>query len=136
MQTLRSRDDFDAYQAAFHGGDYETAFSYYADSPKVNVFGLEIDTPFKLRQLYRFLGEYVRETVKIERFAMSDELLAVEALVRVEGLRDLDTPTLREQGLYQFHPIGAGESQLMRHFIHYRLRDGRIESGSCVHAPS
>lgn len=136
MGRLMSREDFDRYQAAFHAGDYETAFEYYVDEPVVSVFGHKIATRFQLHQLYRFLGQHIHETVHVERFAISDDLIAVEVLVRVKGLRDLDVQSLREHGLYQFHPIGAGEIQLMRNFVHYRLRDGKIESGICVQAPS
>jgi len=135
MALLRTREDFDRYQAAFHSGDYDTAFEYYVEAPRLRVFGVDITNRLQLRKLYRFLHEYLRETVHIERFAISDDFIAVEALVRLEGLRDLDNQRLREEGLYQFRPIGAGEVQLMRHFVHYRLSDGRIESGSVVEAP-
>ena len=136
MASLKSREDFDRYQTAFHAGDCDTAFEYLVEKPRVSVFGHPITTPFQLHQLYRFLREYVRETVRIERFAISDDLIAVEALVQVKGLRDLDLQSLREHGLYQLHPIGAGESQLMRNFVHYRLLDGKIETGICLQAPS
>lgn len=132
---LRKRADFDRYQAAFHAGDYDTAFDFYVENPQLSVFGVEISTRIQLAKLSSFLREYIRETVQVERFALSEDLVAVEALVRVQGLRDLKAQRLREQGLYRFHPIDAGEFQVMRHFIHYRLRDGRIESGSCVPAP-
>jgi hypothetical protein len=135
MPVLQSREDFDRYQAAFHAGDYETAFEYYVEEPRLSIFGHQITTRSQLRQLYRFLQEHIHETVQVERFAMSDNLIAVEALIRVKGLRDLNAQGLRERGLYQFHPIGLGETQLMRNFVHYRLRAGKIESGTCVQAP-
>jgi hypothetical protein len=136
MSVLRTREDFDRYQSAFHRGDYETAFEYYVDQPQLSVFGVRITTPSQLHKLYRFLKDYVRETVMVERFAISNELIAVETVVRVKGLRDLDHDRLREHGLYQFHAIGPGECQSMRHFVLYRLRDGKIESGCCVASPA
>jgi hypothetical protein len=132
---LLTREDFNRYQEAFHSGDYDTAFDYYVEYPRLRVFGVEITTRLQLRRLSRFLREHIHESIEVERFALSDNLLAIEALVRVEGLRNMDTQRLREEGLYQFHPIAAGEVQLMRHFVHYRLRDGKIESGSFVRAP-
>ena len=135
MSAMYTREDFDRYQEAFHSGDCDTAFDYYVEDPRLRIFGVEISTRLQLRRLSRFLREHIHESVQIERFALSDDLLAVEALVRVEGLRNMDTPRLREEGMYQFLPIAVGEVQVMRHFIHYRLRDRKIESGSFVRAP-
>jgi len=136
MRELRSREDFDRYQEAFHTGDYDTAFDYYVENPKLSIFGVEITTRLQLDQFYRFLRKYIRETVRIERFAVSGDLVAVEAVVRIQGVAILDPQSLRERGMYQFHPIDPGECQVLHHFIHYRLRDGKIESGSCVNAPT
>jgi hypothetical protein len=133
--VLRTREDFDRYQAAFHSGDYEAAFDYYVEAPRIKIFGVEISSRAQLARFYRFMREHVRETVRIDRFAVSDDLVAAETTVHVAGVRELDTQSLREHGMYQFHPIGVGEFQVLRHFIHYRLRDGKIESGSCVSAP-
>ena len=135
MRVLRTREDFDRYQIAFHTGDYEAAFDYYIENPRIKVFGVEINSRQKLARFYRFMHEHVRETVRVERFAVSDDFVAAETTVRVTGVRELDTRNLREQGMYQFHPIGVGECQVLHHFIYYRLRDGKIESGSSVSAP-
>jgi hypothetical protein len=135
VKELRSREDFDRYQEAFHAGDYDTAFDYYVENPKLSIFGVEITTRLQLDRFHRFLHTYIRETVQIERFAVSEDLVAVEAVVRIQGLARLDPQSLREQGMYQFHPIDPGEHQVLRHLIHYRLRDGKIESGTCVNAP-
>ena len=134
MSAMRTREDFDRYQQAFHQGDYDTVFDYLVEEPRLSVFGLRITTRIQLGQLYRFLRRYVRETILVEKFAASEDFVAIEAVVRVEGLHDLDAQTLREQGLHQFRPIRSDEVQLMRHFVHYRLRDGKIESGGCVPA--
>jgi hypothetical protein len=136
MSAMRTREDFDRYQQAFHQGDYDTAFDYLVDEPRLSIFGFRITSRIQLGQLYRFLRRYVRETVLVERFAASEDFVAIEAVVRVEGVQDLDEQALRAQGLHRFRPIRTGEVQLMRHFVHYRLRDGKIESGSCVPAPA
>jgi hypothetical protein len=137
MGAIRGREDYDLFRHAFHAGDYDTAFDYMVDEPKLNVFGLRMTTRIQLGRLYRFLREYVRETILVEKFALADGFLAAETVVRIEGLRDLDALKLREQGLHLFHPINAGEVQLMRNFVHYHLReDGRIEGGTCFAAPA
>ena len=68
----------------------------------------------------------------MERFAGSDELAAVEGIVRVEGIDDLTPEILQERGLAQFFPIRKGEVQEMRQYIHYHLKDGKIESVGCA----
>jgi hypothetical protein len=70
--------------------------------------------------------------VSVERFAGSDELAAVEAIVRIEGTRDLTREVLDAHGMQQFFPIRAGEVQEMRQYIHYHLEDGKIESVGCA----
>jgi hypothetical protein len=127
-----TRDDYADYVRAFNARDYDGVFDFYVDDPRIAFFGIEIRTRAQLRAFYEFLHHYVRETVTIERFASSEELVAVEAIVRVEGVRDLDSATLAAHGFGELFPIRAGEVQEMRQYIHYHLRDGRIESVSCA----
>ena len=127
-----NRDDYDRYVEAFNARDYDTVFDFYAPDPRLAFFGVEITTRDQLKAFYSFLHRYVRETVTVERFAGSDELAAIEAIVRVEATDDLTRETLHAQGLQQFHPIAKGEVQEMRQYIHYHLRDGKITSVGCA----
>src|SRR5690606_8819487 len=95
-------------------------------------FGVDIRSREELRAFYTFLHEYVRETVTVERFAGSEELAAVEALVRVEGIKDLTREILDARGLPQFFHIAAGEVQDMRQYIHYHPENGKIASVGCA----
>ena len=127
-----TRDDYERYAAAFNARDYDTVFDFYAENPRMAFFGIEITTREQLRAFYSFLHRYVRETIAIERFASSDELAAVEGLIRIEGIADLTREILDAQGMQQFFPIRAGEVQEMRQYIHYHLRNGKIESVGCA----
>ena len=127
-----NRDDYDRYVEAFNARDYDTVFDFYAPDPRLAFFGVEITTRDQLKAFSSFLHRYVRETVTVERFAGSDELAAIEAIVRVEATDDLTRETLDAQGLQQFHPIAKGEVQEMRQYIHYHLRDGKITSVGCA----
>jgi len=127
-----TREDYQRYAAAFNARDYDTVFDFYAENPKMAFFGIEITTRDQLKEFYGFLHQYVKETVTIERFAGSDELAAVEGIVRVEGIRDLTPEILAERGMPQFFPILTGEVQEMRQYIHYHLKDGKIESVGCA----
>ena len=127
-----TREDYERYAAAFNARDYDAVFDFYAERPKTEFFGVEIATRDQLKAFYGFLHRYVKETVTVERFAGSDELAAVEGIVQVEGIDDLTPEILQERGLAQFFPIRKGEVQEMRQYIHYHLKDGKIESVGCV----
>jgi hypothetical protein len=127
-----TREDYERYAAAFNARDYDAVLDFYAENPRMAFFGIEITTRDELRAFYTFLHRFVRETIAIERFAASDELAAVEATIRLEGIDDLTRETLDANGMHQFFPIRAGEVQRMRQYIHYHLRDGKIESVGCA----
>ena len=130
-----TREDYERYAAAFNARDYDTVFDFSAERPKMAFFGIEITTREQLKAFYGFLHSYVKETVTVERFAGSEELAAVEGIVRVEGIADLTPEVLAERGMYQFFPIAKGEVQEMRQYIHYHLTDGKIESVGCALVP-
>ena len=130
-----TREDYERYAAAFNARDYDTVFDFYAERPKMAFFGIEITTREQLKDFYGFLHRFVKETVTVERFAGSDELAAVEGVVRVEGIADLTPEVLAERGMDQFFPIAKGEVQEMRQYIHYHLKDGKIESVGCALTP-
>tara|TARA_A100001391_G_scaffold1033_5_gene1468 strand:+ start:24961 stop:25353 length:393 start_codon:yes stop_codon:yes gene_type:complete len=127
-----TREDYERYVEAFNTRDYDAVFDFYTDTPKMAFFGIEITTREQLRQFYSFLHSYVRETVQIEKFASSDELAAVEGLIRIECFRDLTREALDANGMEQFFPIKEGEVQEMRQYIHYHLEGGKIASVGCA----
>jgi hypothetical protein len=127
-----TRDDYERYVTAFNARDYDAVFDFYAERPKMAFFGIEIATRDQLKDFYGFLHRYVKETVTVERFAGSDELAAVEGIVRVEGIDDLTPEILEARGMGRFFPIRKGEVQEMRQYIHYHLDDGKIESVGCA----
>ena len=127
-----TREDYERYVEAFNTRDYDAVFDFYTDTPKMAFFGIEITTREQLRQFYTFLHSYVRETVQIEKFASSDELAAVEGLIRIECFRDLTREDLDANGMEQFFPIKEGEVQEMRQYIHYHLEGGKIASVGCA----
>jgi hypothetical protein len=131
-ERAMTREDYERYAAAFNARDYDAVFDFYAERPKLAFFGIEIGTRQQLRDFYGFLHQYVRETIRIERFASSAELAAVEGIIRIEGIQDLTREVLDARGMQQFFPIAAGEVQEMRQFIHYHLTAGKITSVGCA----
>ena len=130
-----TREDYDRYVAAFNARDYDTVFDFYAENPRMAFFGIEITSREELKAFYGFLHRFVRETVTVERFAGSEELAAVEAVVRIEATDDLSREILDANGMEQFFPIAKGEVQEMRQYIHYHLKDGKIANVGCALVP-
>ena len=127
-----TRDDYQRYAAAFNARDYDAVFDFYAENPRMAFFGIEITSREQLRAFYTFLHRFVRETIAIERFAASDELAAVEGVIRIEGIEELTRAVLDANGMQQFFPVAKGEIQEIRQYIHYHLKDGKIASVGCA----
>lgn len=130
-----TREDYDRYAAAFNARDYDALFAFYADRPQLDFFGIRITTRDQLRAFYGFLHQYVRETITVERFAASAELVAVEGVIRIEGIAELTRETLDARGMQQFAAVAAGEVQELRQYIHYHLAGGRIVRVGCTLVP-
>ena len=75
-----------------------------------------------------------RVTLDVGATEINEEMkiAAVEAIVRIEGTDDLTREILDANGMEQFFPIAKGEVQEMRQYIHYHLKDGKIESVGCA----
>jgi hypothetical protein len=129
------RGDYEEYARRFNARDYAGVFAFYADSPSISFFGIEIGSLEELKDFYGFLHAYVDERVTVERFAASDELLAIEATVRIEAHRDLPTALLEARGLGQFHAMRTGDVFEMRQMIHYHVAGGKFTAVRCALLP-
>ena len=127
-----NREEYARYVAAFNARDYDGVFDFYVENPDMAFFGVHIRSREDLKRFYSFLHSYVKESVTVERIAWSDEMTAVEAIVRIEAFEDLTHETLEANGYGQLYPIAKGEVQEMLQFIHYHLKDGKIERVRCT----
>lgn len=130
------RADYERYLSAFNCKDYDAVCDFYAEPMNMAFFGVSLKSREDMKRFYRFLHNYVLETVDVRNFASSDTLAAVDAMVRVEGIRDLDRETLDANGAPGLFPIKKGEVQEMRQFIFYALRDGKIANVECALMPT
>ena len=130
-----NRDEYEAYTARFNARDYDGVCDFYSDPLNMDFFGIALQSREDMKRFYGFLHSYVRESVRVLNFASSATLTAVDAIVRIEGIRDLDGDVLAAQGMAEFFPIKAGEVQEMRQFIFYTIADGKIAKVECAIAP-
>jgi hypothetical protein len=126
------RATYDRYLAAFNARDYDAVADFYVQPPTLSFFGVEIRSREQLRTFYKFLHSYVRETVTVTAFAASEELTAVDAVVRIEAFRDLDAATLAANGCAGFLPVKAGEIQEIRQFLHYAVTRDKFAGVECA----
>ncbi|MDE2042170.1 MAG: nuclear transport factor 2 family protein [Alphaproteobacteria bacterium] len=130
-----NRDDYNRYLAAFNAKHYDGVADFYAEPIRMDFFGVAIRSRDDLKRFYSFLHSYVNESVTVRNFASSDTLTAVDAIVRIEAVRDLSAETLAAHGCAQFHPMTAGQIFELRQFIFYTIRDGKIEQVECAMLP-
>ena len=84
-----NRRDFDDYLARFNSRDYEGFLAYYAGEFEMIHVGGNLRSREAVMKFYNFLHSYIKETVIIDRFVMDSEMIAVEARVQIEGIREL-----------------------------------------------
>lgn len=126
------RARYDQYLAAFNERDYDAVADFYVQPPTLSFFGVEIRSREDLKAFYEFLHSYVRESVTVVAFAASEELTAVDAVVRIEAFRDLDAVTLAANGCAGFFPVKAGEVQEIRQFLHYTVAGDKFARVECA----
>lgn len=134
-ENRMNRADYDRYLAAFNAKDYDAVCDFYAEPMAMDFFGVSLRSRADMKRFYGFLHAHVHESVRVLNFAASETLTAVDAIVRVEGISDLDRATLDAHGAPGLFPIKAGEVQEMRQFIFYTLRGGRIANVECAMLP-
>ena len=132
---MLTREDYDRYVVAFNAKDYDAIADFYVDPPLMTFFGVEIRSREALKDFYGFLHDHVKENVTVLNFAASETLTAIDAVIRVEGVKALTREALDARGLHGFFPITAGEVQEMRQFIFYTIKDGLIARVECALAP-
>lgn len=129
---MLTREAYDRYVAAFNAKDYDAVADFYVDPPEMTFFGVKLRSRQALKDFYGFLHDHVKESVTVLNFAASDTLTAIDAVIRVEGVKALTREALDARGLHGFFPIAAGEVQEMRQFIFYTIKDGLIARVECA----
>lgn len=132
---MLDRAGYERYLAAFNARDYDAVADFYVDPPRMEFFGIVITSRDELKAFYAWLHSCVKESVSIHNFAASETATAVDAIVRIEALRDLTRADLDAKGATGFFPIRAGDVQEIRQFIFYTTRGGRIEKVECALPP-
>src|SRR5688572_7497627 len=118
------RQTYDDYLRKFNARDYDGFLAFWDDDDvEISVVGTSLRSKEQIRQFYAFLHSYLGEEIVLKNYVSSDEMIALEATVRITGLKALTAETLEAQGLKGFLPLEAGQVVEIPQFIHYHLRN-------------
>jgi len=126
------RSAYDRYLASFNARDYHAVLDFYGEEFEICFAGHALRTRSEVLDFYRFLHGYLRETITVQRFVSREDFVALEAVVRIEGVRDLTASTLESAGLGKMFPLRAGQVIEIPQFIHYHLAGGKIVKALCA----
>ena len=126
------RRAYDRYTQMFEARDYDGVLAHFAEHFELVFAGYVFTTKEQVREFYRFLHAHVNETIKVHHFISNDEMVVLEADIRLEGLSDLTPAMLAECGLERIHPLAKGQVVTIPQFIHYHLTDGKIVRALCA----
>ena len=127
------RKTYDDYLAKFNSRDYDGFLAYWDDTDvEISVAGVSLKSKDQVRKFYAFLHGYIREEISVHKYISTGEMVAMEATVRLTGLKTLTAEMLAKQGLHGFLPLEAGQVVEIPQFIHYHLRNGAITKALCA----
>jgi ketosteroid isomerase-like protein len=126
------RSLYDRYLTAFNDRDYDAVLAFYAEPFELTFAGYRFTRKAQVKAFYQFFHAYVNESITVTAYVGDARMVALEARVRLQGIRDLDAETLAAAGFGRLVPLAVGQVVEMAQFIHYHLRDGKIVRVACV----
>jgi hypothetical protein len=128
---IHDRKDFDVYLTKFNRRDYRGFLDYYADQFEMIHVGGNLKSRDEVMKFYRFLHRYIKETVIVDRLLMDRYMIAMEARVQIQGIKELKPVTVAASGYPRLKPLKAGETAIIPQFIHYHIVNGKIVKVEC-----
>lgn len=126
------RKAYDRYLERFNARDYDAVLDHFAPRFEVSFGGYCLRTPSELRKFYGFLHHYVRESITVDEYLSNGSMIAIEARVRLEGLRELPRETATDAGFGDLLVPAAGQVVVIPQFIHYHLSQGKFTKALCA----
>lgn len=131
MSEIHNRKDFDAYLARFNCRDYEGFLDYFAGEFEMIHVGGNLKGREEVLKFYNFLHSYIKETVIVDRLVMDEQTIAMEARVRIEGIRELTPETVASSPYPRLKPLKVKQKAVIPQFIHYHIVNGKFVKVEC-----
>lgn len=127
---------YQRYLGCFNSRDYDSVVAHFQPEAEVWFGGVVLKGHAAIREFYAFFHDHVIETITVSRFAASEQLVALEATVRLEAIQDLTAERLASQGYPGLVPLSAGEIVALDQFIHYHMENGKFAVAVCLINPA
>ena len=127
-----TREEFDVYLEKFNGRDYQGFLEYFADTFEMVHVGGSLKSREAVKKFYAFLHAYIKESVIVDRFVSDASTIALEARVRIEGVRELSPETVAASDYPKLKPLAVGQTAVIPQFIHYHLENGKFVKVVCA----
>lgn len=129
-----NRDQYQDYLDKFNSKNYDGVLDYYAPDGQFELvfFGTKMTTRKEIKDFYGFFHDHVKEEIIVHDYATDGRVIAMEATVRVTGLKDLTKEAGAANGISIEYPIAKGDVIEVPQFIHYHLKDGKIVKALCA----
>jgi hypothetical protein len=128
---IHSRKDFDEYLSKFNSRDYQGFLDYFADQFEMIHVGGNLRSREAVLKFYRFLHSYIKESVMVDRLVMAQDMIAMEARVQIQGIKELTPAAVAASDYPRLKPLKVGQTAIIPQFIHYHLVNGKIAKVEC-----
>jgi hypothetical protein len=129
--AIHSRKDFDEYLSKFNSRDYQGFLDYFADQFEMIHVGGNLKSREAVLKFYRFLHSYIKESVMVDRLVMDQDMIAMEARVQIQGIKELTPAAVAASDYPRLKPLKVGQTAIIPQFIHYHLVNGKIVKVEC-----
>jgi SnoaL-like domain len=126
------RQTYDSYLRAFNARDYDGVLGWFAPDFEVSFGGYRLTSAKQVKDFYSFLHAYVSEEILVDRFVGDADFVALEARVRLTGLKPLPPEAARAAGFEHLRTPQAGQTIEISQFIHYHLENGKFKRALCA----
>jgi ketosteroid isomerase-like protein len=117
--SLEQRQAFLEYTKAFSNAEFDRFSAYYTDDVVCELPVLTLNGKSGIVNFYRQMFKTVRESLTVHQIVMDDGGIAADVTSQFTAIEDAPQFVLA--------PLKKGQFIRSRVFVHYRLRDGRID---------
>ena len=126
------RQTYDAYLRLFNARDYEGLLDWFAPQFEIRFAGHCLSSRTEVKAFYRFLHEYLREEIFVDRFVGDERTVALEVRVQLTGLKAPEPGAAKAAGFEGLMMPPPGAPLVIPQFIHYHLEAGKFRRAVCA----
>ncbi|MCC7461603.1 MAG: nuclear transport factor 2 family protein [Gammaproteobacteria bacterium] len=127
-----TRDEYERYLRLFNAKDYDAVFDHFTDDCEIVFAGYCFKGKQTIRKFYTFFHAHTKESITLQRFLSEGSTVALEAIVRLEGLETVTPEMLAKRGLGRLAALPKGAVFEIPQFIHYHLENGKFKRALCA----